>query len=74
MTNRVDIQQKNNENSMSLLRKFTRRVRDAGFLREVRNRRYYKRSDSDLRKKESALNRIEKRKEYNRLYKLGRLG
>jgi ribosomal protein S21 len=73
MANRVDIQRKNNENPMGLLRKFTRRVRDAGFMKEVRARRYFKRKDSDLRRKESALDRMAKRKEYSRLYKLGRL-
>lgn len=74
MTNRIEINRNNNENVMSMLRKFTRRVRDAGFINEVKSRRYFKRSDSDLRKKQSALNRMEKRREYNKLYKLGRIG
>ena len=73
MVTRIEINRKGNENTMSVLRKFTRKVRNSGFLMTVRQNRYFKRKDSDLRTKESALNRMKKRKEYTRLYKLGKI-
>ncbi len=73
MVTRIEITRKGNENTMSVLRKFTRKVRNGGFLMTVRKNRYFKRKDSALRTKESALNRLEKGKEYTRLYKLGRI-
>ncbi len=73
MVTRIEITRKGNENTMSVLRKFTRKVRNGGFLMTVRKNRYFQRNDSDLRTKESALNRLEKGKEYTRLYKLGKI-
>lgn len=73
MVTRIEINRKGTENTMSILRKFTRKVRNGGFLMTVRNRRYFKRKDSDLRTKESAMNRMRKREEYTRLYKLGKI-
>ena len=73
MVTRIEITRKGNENTMSVLRKFTRKVRNGGFLMTVRKGRYFQRKDSALRTKESALNRLEKGKEYTRLYKLGKI-
>lgn len=73
MTTRIEVKRKNTENPMSVLRKFTRKVRTAGFLMDLRDRRYFKRKDSTLRKKQSALAKMKKRGEYRQLFKMGKL-
>ncbi len=73
MATHIVIEKTNNENNASMLRRFIRKVRNAGFTRTVRNRRYFSRLPSKLRRKQSALVRIEKTQEYEKLYKLGKV-
>ncbi len=66
----VEITRNNNENAASVLRRFVKKVRGAGFLQEVRNRRYFTRSASALRRKNSkivSLGRYEKFVEQEKL-------
>jgi ribosomal protein S21 len=51
----VAVTKNNNENSASVLRRFTKKVRGAGFLQEVRDKRYYSRANSKLRTKNSKM-------------------
>ncbi len=67
----IDISKNNNENANSILRRFVKKVRSAGFLQVVRGRRYYERSASTLRKKRSALVRLERTAEYEKKSKAG---
>jgi ribosomal protein S21 len=67
----IDISKNNNENANSVLRRFVKKVRSAGFLQVVRGQRYYNRPPSDLRKKRSALVRLERTAEYERKEKAG---
>jgi ribosomal protein S21 len=67
----VEITQNNNENSANVLRRFMKKVRGAGFLQEVRNRRYFTRPASQLRRKKSKLVQIERSEKYQELEKLG---
>jgi ribosomal protein S21 len=64
MATNIDIQKNNNENSASILRRFTKKVRSAGFLQEVRGNRYFLRASSALRTKRSALVRSKRTEEY----------
>ncbi|MCB9809243.1 30S ribosomal protein S21 [Candidatus Nomurabacteria bacterium] len=73
MATNVEMTKKKNENATQLLRRFTRRFRETGITREIRNRRYFDRQDSDLRRKRGALRRIEDGKKYGMLRKLGRM-
>lgn len=73
MATNVDTTKKKNENPTQLLRRFTRAFRETGLTREVRSRRYYDRDASSLRRKRSALRRIEDGKKYGMLRKLGRM-
>ncbi len=69
----IEVKKNNNENDMSLIRRFTKRVRNAGILPRVRSIRYNNKVISkDMRKKET-LKKIEKREEIKRLIKLGKL-
>lgn len=67
----VEITKNNNENTASVLRRFVKKVRGAGFLQEVRNRRYFTRDASKLRRKQSALTRLERSEKYADMIKMG---
>lgn len=69
----VEITRNNNENSASVLRRFLKRVRGAGFLQEVRDRRYFSRDASKLRRKNSKLVQIERREKFIEMDKLGKI-
>jgi ribosomal protein S21 len=67
------VEKNKNESSTNLLRRFSRKARAVGFLRAVRGKRFYQREDSDLRKKQSAIARIEGAKRYEKMKKLGKI-
>lgn len=68
----VEITRNNNENAASVLRRFMRKVRTAGFLQEVRNRRYYSRVASKLRRKNSKLVTLDRTAKYQEMEKMGK--
>lgn len=67
----VEIKKNGNENAANVLRRFLKKVRNAGFLQEVRSRRYFTRDASKLRRKQSAMVRIERGNKYNEALKMG---
>jgi ribosomal protein S21 len=67
----VEITRNNNENSASVLRRFVKKVRGAGFLQEVRNGRYFTRTASKLRRKNSKLVSMQRSTKYQEMEKLG---
>lgn len=68
----VEITKNNNENSASVLRRFVKKVRNAGFLQEVRNRRYFKRDASKLRRKNSKIVVLARTASYEEDRKMGK--
>ena len=68
----VEVESNNSENSVSLVRRFSRRVLEAGILPRVKKRRYQQRPASKLSKKKKALKVIAKRAMYEKLAKLGK--
>ena len=73
MATNVDIKRTKSDNNLGLLRKFSRKVKISGVLPKKRSLRYFDRNDSDFKKKENALNKIEKRAEYEYKEKMGLL-
>ncbi len=69
----VEVIKKPKENAMGLIRRFTKKVRSTGILRTVRSNRYYQRHDSDYKLKCRALKKIERRDEYEKMKKLGKI-
>lgn len=61
------------ENSMSVIRKFTRKLQGTGIVKETRNRRYWERASSFAVKKKRALKRIKRRAEFAQLLKEGKV-
>ncbi|MCK5591730.1 MAG: hypothetical protein KAI72_07225 [Candidatus Pacebacteria bacterium] len=73
MKTNVEVQKNINEAPVSLIRRFSRRVKSSNTLQKVRSKRFYSRKDSSLKTKDRALNRISKTKEYEHLKKLGKI-
>jgi ribosomal protein S21 len=67
----VNIQKNSNENANGVFRRFSKKVRAAGFLQEVRADRYFNREQSKLKTKRSALVRIKRTAEYKAKEKAG---
>ena len=67
----IDVKKTKNDNNLGVLRKFSRKVKVSGILKRKRSLRYFERTLSDYKKKMNALMRIEKKKEYEKLEKLG---
>ena len=72
MTN-VSVDKHQNESGSSVLRRFTKRVQESGVLNKVRSIRYSGRTLSPYKVKKSTLERIRRRKEIEKLAKLGKL-
>lgn len=71
MATNVEIEKNPNENTTSLIRRFSRKVREAGILPRARGIRFFERKPSRFKKKEKALKRITKTAEIEKLKKLG---
>lgn len=69
----IEVRKNPNENNMSVLRRFSRRVQESGIVRRVKGSRYNERKESKLKIKKGALKRISRRKEIEKLRKLGKL-
>lgn len=58
---------------MSLLRRFSRKAKAIGFSRLLRNKRYFERQPSKLRRQQSALAKLASAEKYEELKKLGKI-
>lgn len=69
----IEVEKNNNENNLSLLRRFTKRVQGSGILPRVRSIRYKSRKLSAYKTKMKTLKSIQRKKEVEELIKLGKL-
>ncbi len=69
----VEVQKTGNENSVSLLRRFTKKVQGSGVLPRVRGDRYSSRNISESVKKKKTLKKLKKREEIMKQIKLGKI-
>ncbi|OGI57558.1 hypothetical protein A3B85_01415 [Candidatus Nomurabacteria bacterium RIFCSPHIGHO2_02_FULL_37_13] len=69
----IEVKKNPNENNSSILRRFSRRIQESGIIRKVKGSRYNARKESKLKIKKSALKRISRRKEIEKLRKLGKM-
>ena len=69
----IEVKKNPNENNSSVLRRFSRRIQESGIIRKVKGSRYNERAESKLKIKKSALKRMAKRKEIEKLRKLGKI-
>lgn len=59
------------ETNQSLIRRFTKRLRDSGILVGVKKSVFHQREKSKQVQRRVTLRKLQKRKEYERAYKLG---
>ncbi len=69
----IEVTRGMSENNTSLLRRFSRRVQESNIIPKIKNSRYSQRKDSKLKVKKSTLKRLGRRKEVEKLRKLGKL-
>ncbi|MDA1335066.1 MAG: 30S ribosomal protein S21 [bacterium] len=69
----VEVRKKEKETTGSLMRRFSRKVQQSKILIEARAKTFQTRPKSKTKKKKDAIRRIIKRKEYDRLRKLGKI-
>ncbi len=69
----IEVKKNPNENNASVLRRFSRRIQESGIVRKVKGARYNVRKESKLKMKKSALKRMGRRKEIEKLKKLGKM-
>jgi len=73
MITNIEVKKNNNENNQSLLRRFSRRVQETRLLPDVKANRYNQRQKSKLVVKQGALKKLARRKEVEKLKKLGKM-
>ncbi len=69
----IEVKKNPNENNLSLLRRFSRRVQESSILPTVKGKRYATRKTSSLAQKNMALRKLGRRKEIEHLKKLGKM-
>ncbi len=68
----VEVTKNGGEHNTSLIRKFTKKVQEAGILRRVRSIRYKDRNKSKFVTKKKTLSSLERRSKMEELVKLGK--
>lgn len=69
----IEIKKNPNENNASVLRRFSRKMQESGIIQKVKGSRYNERQESKLKTKKSTLKRLIRRKEIEKLRKLGKV-
>lgn len=73
MATNAEVQKSGTENTLSTIRKFSRRVQGTGLVKTVRAQRYHKRDESKTVKKKRALKMIKRRATYQQMVKEGKI-
>ncbi len=69
----IEVKKNTNENNANLLRRFSRKVIDSGIIPKVKGKRYNQRPMSKLSQKVTTVRRLVRRKETEKLKKLGKI-
>lgn len=69
----VEIERGPNENTATVLRKFTKRVQESGILNRVRGDRYHSRQESPYVRKKKTLKVLARRKDIEKQVRMGKL-
>lgn len=69
----IEIKKSENESTINLIRRFTKKVQGSGILKRVRQRQFRNRPKSELRKKEEAIKKAKTKKRMDYLRKLGKI-
>ena len=69
----LEVKKQERETSQNLIRRFTKSIQKSGILLRARKIRFKGKEKSEQMKKRAALRREEKKKEYEKLEKLGKI-
>ncbi len=69
----IEITKNPNENAMSLIRRFSRKMQESQIIQSVKGKRYNERPMSKLAEKNMKIRRIARRVEVEHLKKLGKM-
>ncbi len=69
----IEIKKNPNENNASVLRRFSRKIQESQIIQKVKGARYNERKESKLKIKKGTLKRLARRKEIEKLRKLGKV-
>lgn len=69
----IEVKRRQSENPATLIRRFSRKVQQAGIIKIARKNQFRLRATSRIKKKNAALRRIARRKETVYLRKIGKL-
>ncbi len=69
----IEVSKNPNENNASILRRFSRKVQESGIIQKVKKNRYNERALSKLKVKQGTLKKLGRRKEIEKLRKLGKI-
>jgi hypothetical protein len=73
MTTNVEVRRNANENALSLVRRFQKRVQESGVLPRVRSLRYNDRALSPLKVKKAKLKKLAGKEKYELAKRMGKL-
>ncbi len=68
----IEVKKNTNESNTNLIRRFSRKVSESGIIQKVKGKRYNERNLSKLKVKLDTLKRLTRRKENEKLLKLGK--
>lgn len=69
----IEVKKNPNENNNSVLRRFSRKVQESSIIQKVKKTRYNERNESKLKIKRGTLKKLKRRKEIEKLRKLGKI-
>ncbi len=69
----IEVKKGENESTISLIKRFTKKIKESEILISARNSRFRNRPKSNLRKKKEAIKRAELKKKMDYLRKLGKI-
>jgi ribosomal protein S21 len=69
----IEVKKNENESPTNLVRRFTKKIRQAGILKQVRNLQFRKRKESPLQKKKKAIKKEKQKEKMQYLWELGKI-
>ena len=72
-TTNIELKRNANENGLSLIRRFSRKMQESGIIPKVKGNRYASRAVTKLAQKNMRIKSLIRRKEVERLKKLGKM-
>ncbi len=73
MATNVQVEKNQNESSANVIRRFTKRMQNAGIVQRVRKDRYHSRIKSENVRREARLKKLVKKADYEKQLKLGKV-